>query len=503
MKVLLVVIMLGAVAWPSAGHAEKVRTNQPTKMYSRAGEHAPVLLTIKAGQTMTVLAKDGRWLKVRVSGRTGWIPRSKVDMPEDDDVARNTRRRPFVDGRGTKRGFGGEAGPEDRVGADATGDSDEPKHGKPARASDADEEPVQRKPARASDADEEAKPRRKSTRDDNPEDKPARKDDEPDKEPARPVAHVSKKTTIYSDPSEDSRKTFTADPRTALTIGETKGKWTFVETDEGDAGYVQTSRLDVEQSDADAGPRTRALSVRARLGITLVKQSVSTPGGTLTPPDNYSASSSSITIALGASALYPVSKDYWLGAEGNYDFDKAVPGISYMAQTTSFSLHNLNLRALAGYDLHKPNGMIVFGRLGYHYESFQVANYADFTKNTAKLPSQILKAPTLGAALAIPRLTSDLGLRLSLDTILVGATLEQTKNLEDGTGPSAKAVFLGGSLTYRWKSNMDLQATYDLAYTSKSFSGTSTTSTRGHTGTGTPSGSDFNNAVSVGIAYAF
>src|ERR1041384_592391 len=127
-KVVFVVLILGALAWSRPADAEKVKTNQSTKLYSRAGEQSPVVLKLKPGQSMTVLAKDGRWLKVRVSGRTGWIPRSKVDLPADDDeLARNPRRRPFVDGRGTKRGFGGESGPDDRIGADATGDGDEPK----------------------------------------------------------------------------------------------------------------------------------------------------------------------------------------------------------------------------------------------------------------------------------------------------------------------------------------------------------------------------------------
>jgi len=110
-KVVFVVLMLGALGWSRPADAEKVKTNQSAKLYSRAGEQSPVILTLKSGQTMTVLAKDGRWIKVRVSGRTGWIPRSKVDLPNDDEeIARNTRRRPFVDGRGTRRGFGGEAG---------------------------------------------------------------------------------------------------------------------------------------------------------------------------------------------------------------------------------------------------------------------------------------------------------------------------------------------------------------------------------------------------------
>ena len=102
LKALIVALALGILAWPSAGHAEKATTNQPTKVFSRAGEQAPVILKVSSGQIMTVIAKDGRWIKVRVSGRTGWVPRSKIDLPkEEDDLARNTRSRPFVDGRGT------------------------------------------------------------------------------------------------------------------------------------------------------------------------------------------------------------------------------------------------------------------------------------------------------------------------------------------------------------------------------------------------------------------
>ena len=145
--VLVVLVLGGVVAWPALGHAEKVTTNQSTKLYSRAGEQSPVVLALKSGQKMTLLTKDGRWLKVRVSGRTGWIPRSKVDMPEgDEEIARNTRRRPFVDGRGTKRGFGGEGGPDDRVGADATGTGEDPK-------GDSEPKSGTRKPAGGGDDD--------------------------------------------------------------------------------------------------------------------------------------------------------------------------------------------------------------------------------------------------------------------------------------------------------------------------------------------------------------
>src|SRR5262245_35245956 len=177
------VLVAGAVALPSVARAEKVKTNQSAKLYTRAGEQSQVLLKLKSGQTMTVLAKDGRWLKVRVSGRTGWVPRSKVDMPDDEEIGRNTRRRPFVDGRGTKRGFGGETGPDDRIGADATGEGDEPRSGKskkPSKDDDEDEPRSSKKKASRGD-DDDRKARGRSARrggddSDDGDDKPPRGD---------------------------------------------------------------------------------------------------------------------------------------------------------------------------------------------------------------------------------------------------------------------------------------------------------------------------------------
>ncbi|HEX7836807.1 MAG TPA: hypothetical protein VF469_05055, partial [Kofleriaceae bacterium] len=325
-------------------------------------------------------------------------------------------------------------------------------------------------------------------------------------EPARPMAHVAKSTDIYNDPDAKSGTSFTAQPRTALYVGEEKGKWTFVENDEGEAGFVLTSKLDLDTP--AGGPRARAIDLRGGLGFASVSQSVTTPGGTAPVPDNYTAGSSTVALALGARVLYPSKKRYWLGGEFSYDFDRTLFGgientQNGMKSTTSFTFHNFNLRALGGYDLQNKYGMVAFARLGFHYDSFQVSDVADFTKNTAKIPNQIIEGPTLGGGLAIPRLTSTLGIEASLDLMLLGASVQQTKNLEDGTGPGAKAVYFGGVLNYRWKPKMDIQGILDLGYTSVSFSGAApATSMRGHTGTGVSSGSDLNATASVGIAYA-
>ncbi|HEY4243965.1 MAG TPA: SH3 domain-containing protein [Kofleriaceae bacterium] len=518
MRRLALVVFLGIGLASGAAAAEKVKTNQPTSVFARAGEHGAVILKLEAGKTLTVLTREGRWLKVRVSGRTGYIPRSKVDLPDDDSIQRNTRRRPFVDGRGTKRGFDGESGPEDRIGADAVGEgntdssdeADEPK--KPAtkpKKPPADEEDEDSTPKPAAKPKKPKKP--PSDEDENPlegdqgdkGDKGDKGDDAPPPpSDDRPRAHVSAKTKVYEEPSKASGEAFTASKSTVLIVGEAKGKYTFVETDDGDAGYVLTSKLDVDSS-SSSGPRHRMIALRARLGVTFLNQHMQTPGGTTTVPDNYSLGSSSFDLALGGQILYPYKADYLLGGEIAYNYNKAVPGISYMGETDGFALHDLDVRAMGGYDFHKQSGLVAFARLGYRYEAFRVANYADFTKNTAMLPNETIKGPTIGAALAMPRITDKIGARLSMDVLAFGS-MKQTENLEDGTGPHATAFLLGLGGTYRWRPQMDIQATYDLNYESVGFDGPAPTSSmRGHMGTGQSSRSDVYHTISVGIGYAF
>lgn len=527
---LALLVLVGLVAWPAASRAEKVKANQSAKVYNRAGEQGKVIVKVEEGQSMTLLAKDGRWLKVRVSGRTGWVPRSKVDMPEgDDDIARNTRRRPFVDGRGTKRGFGGEAGPDDRVGADATedrggdddkgkgkgGDDEDTDKGK-GKAKGGDKGGDKGKAKGGDDEDSGSKAKAKggdkgkAKGGDEEEDEPKVTDDDDiviKEDNDRPRAKLTTKATAYAEADPESEESFTATPTTALfPTGKTKGKFTEVENEEGDIGFVLTSKLEIEEVDTGGGDdgvkKGRTISAKARLGVTLVSQTVQTAGGATGIPDNYNLGTSAITLALGGEMLYPYGKKFILGFEGTYDYAKAVPGIKVMGGTTGISLHNLNLRGIAGIDLKKKSGMAILARVGLHYQSFQVSDVEDLAKNTAKLPSEIITAPAIGVALAIPRVSAKIGLKFTLDTMLIGASLKQTKNLEDGASPSVKGLCFGGVFNYRWKSDMDIQATYDLNYESYSFGAPVMTSMRGHTGTSVARSDTFH-AVAVGIAKAF
>jgi len=524
----LALVLLFVVGWSPSADAEKAKAKEAAKVYNRAGERGKVVIKLKAGQVMRIDRKEGRWYKVRVSGRTGWIPRSKVELLEEEMV-RNTRRRPFVDGRSVKRGFGGEGGPDDRIGADAVGDGDDPvEDDKPKGKGGGDDEeeddegdkpkPKASKPK----PKPKAKPVVKKGSDDDEEDEGDTEGDEPsgddDDEGAeikddRPRGHVKKETIILSEADPDSEESFTADPDMVLfPTGKKKGKYIEVETDEGDQGFVLASQVKIQETDVEddeedggGGRGERQIDLRGRLGVTIIQQGMRTSGTVDggAANDNYNLSTSAATIALGGMYLRPYGKAYVIGGEVAMDIAKAIPGVKApQDKTIGITVYDVNVRAMFGKDLKRKSGMMVFGRLGFRYYSYQVANVGNLMENTAALPSEIVKAPTIGGALAIPRLTDKIGLRFSLDAMVIAASMEQTKGLEDGESASAKGVCAGVGLTYKWKPAMDISATYDLNYTKYAFGAPLATSMRAHTGTDV-NRTDVFHAVTVGVAKAF
>jgi SH3-like domain-containing protein len=522
------------IGFADLADAEKVKTNQTTKLYSRAGEQSKVIVTVKSGQNMTLLAQDGRWLKVRVQGRTGYVPRSKVDMADDEDIARNTRRRPFVDGRSKRRGFGSEQGPDDRIGADAVGDGDDEEDDEPRKVAkkpasrddddeDEDDEPAPKKPVKAvaksssksrdddedEDDEEDSPPKRTATKSsDDDEDSDDSGDDEDGD--SRPTVRVAKKVAILDKPKASSEVSFTARPSDRLYAIEEKGDWTFVENEDADGGWIRTSDLD---GGGGGGSGKRVINVGARVGLMFIQQGMRSAGSTnLNVPDNYNIGTSSVTVALGAGILVPYKNKFLLGGELTWEYSKTVfGGVFYDPDGAAnpmpgvnigVSVSNVNARFTPGIDLKTKSGMALFGHLGYRYQGFLISDVTNMAANPAKLPSEVLKGPTIGAALAIPRLTDKLGLKASLDAMVVGASVTQTKGLEDGASPSAKAVTLEAGITYKWKPKMDLQATYDLNYAGVDFGAPLATSQRGHMGTSV-SRTDIFHMVTFGLAMPF
>lgn len=521
-----ILVLLAVLVAPATSHAEKVRTNAKAKVYNRPGERGKIIVRVDAGQAMTVLAKEGRWVKVRVSGRTGYIPRTKLDMAggDDEEFARNTRRRPFVDGRSTKRSFGGSA-PDDRIGADATEDHEEgdagDEGGDEGEGEDEDTKPEKpkkpdkpKKPEKASADDEEEEEEEVTEGAD--EEEPATEEEEEVKD-ERKRARVSEKTVAYAEPDKKSDKQFTATPKDTLFVESSKGKWTEVSVEEGDIGWIQTSKLEMDGEDegdedgGGGGSKRRIIDTRARLGIRLISQSLTSAGGAAVWPDRYKIGSSSVAVSLGGMLLFPYKKDFFVGGGLDYDMAYAIPGISFdpdgangpmPGATTSFVMHNLRVRAVGAYDFHKKNGLVALAKLGLHYESFLVSNKEDLSKNTARLPSEVIKGPSIGLGLAVPRLTSKMGLSINIDMLLFAGSVTQTKNLEDGQDPSVKRYTVSGMLNYEYAKGFDLNFGYDLNYASLSFGAPLTTSMRMHTGTGVAR-TDLNHTVSAGVSKTF
>jgi hypothetical protein len=589
MRVPLILVAAIGFVLGSAGvsTAEKVKTNQSTKIFARPGEQAKVLMTAKSGTAMQLISQDGRWLKIRLKGRTGYVPRSKVDMADSGGISRNTRRRPFVDGRGKNRGFGGESAPDDRIGADALGEGadepagdggddeeDEPAPKKAAATKPApkpaakkpvedddeeeeEDEPPAKKPATpaakkvttkpaAQDEDDEeeedeetpakkpATPAKKVTPSKPADDEEEEEDEESDDEPAskaaskgddeedpvggkteeeeapRATARVTKNANVYEDPDPESTDVFVVRPTDVLYPIENKGEWTFVENAEGDGGWIQSDFLVMGDGGASGGKRM--IDVRVRGGLTIIQQGMRTAGSNvLEVPDNYNIGTSSMTLSLGAGILVPKGAKYLVGGEFTYDYAKTLGGGVFYdpdgpggmaGANIGITLSNVNVRGMAGIDLKKRSGMSLLGRLGYRYQGFLINDVANFTANPAKLPSEVVKGPTLGAGLAIPRLTDKIGIRFSLDTMLFAASVKQTKGLEDGATPSAKAVVVGAGLMYRLSKSFELMAEYDLNYMGIDFGAPVTTSMRNHMGTNVKR-TDIFHMLTFGIAKPF
>lgn len=491
-------VLLALVLAAGTAAAERVRTTKSTKVYKRTGEQSEVLTKVGSGKTLDVVAKQGRWLKVRVNGRTGWVTQSSVVALEARDVPRNTRRRPFVDGRSTRRGWGSGA-PEDRVGADAVdddggddgdaGDGDDDETGRGRRAADDDDDRPRRGKARDRDRDE----------DDDDEGDDDEGDDDDSADDLRMVTVTVGKAKLYPRASKKSKPLLTVRRGAQLIVLDEheSGKWIRVEDDEGAAGWIASDA--VAEPGRVRQPRTIATTARlgfASIGGTFKSNAPATMGAN--PPADYAFGSTAVSVAVGAELAFAMKKDYFVGGGLEYLGCVATPGIRYaanmMAEDIGFKTHDVDVRLLGGYDFHKPNGMTAWARLGYHYGVFSVSNLA----NLAKLPSETFRGPTIGAALRIPGLTKKIGAEAALDLVYPG-TRKQTAGNEDGTTSKAMAATLELVGTYAWKGAWRLDGGYQFGYASTKWDGASARIT----GATSAKRTDLSHVLTVGLGRRF
>jgi uncharacterized protein YgiM (DUF1202 family) len=478
----------------AGAETEKVEARKSADVFAAPGEQSRVVTRVRAGKEMTVLQTKNRWIKVRVNGRTGWITRSNVTSVELAEPApRAKRRRPFVEGRSTRRGSRGK-GPGDRIGGDATDEEEvddeededdersrrERKRAKAkrktAQAREMDEEILDEDSGESSDDEEEAS-------DDDGEDEEDEEEEEA-KEPEREYVVVTASSAkLYEEASTKSESLDSASEGSKLFVVERDGKWIKVETEDGESGWVRASKVE----DGESGPGYQwekfAKRAHAGLGYSTLTQNFTSAG--TDPRSNYKISSAAAVLSLGGDVLYDYSKKYLIGGDLGYRLHYASPGIRYSddmgnAVNIGFKTHQIDLGVRGGYKLSHKTGMAAYGRLGYHYERMGIDNVDDFTKNLAYLPSEILQGVTIGGIFEMPRMTQKFSLRAGFEYLNILAARKQTVRLEDGNTSNPMAAWLYGVVQYDWRTDYKITAQYQFTYAKTEWAGLAPDSMRPH-----------------------
>ena len=358
------VLLLGADIYQSTSgelpvaNAESVRTTRKTKVMARPGETGRVLTRVDSGTRLTVLARKGRWIKVRANGRTGWITRTSAAATRSARKnVRRTRRRPFVEGRSTRRGFSG-SGPADRVGADATDDEEE-------IIEDEVEEERARPKRRAKKSSKRS--RRTASRDEDMDDMDDMGDMDEDFEdeeeapaPSPKMVQVSvEETELLTKPSGKAKNVAWVEKGQKLVVLESDGEWMLVESPDGDEGWIRSD--DVKS----AGYTYPKMLKRggASLGYTSMGSLFASDGqGDLA---NYKITTAAASLAVGGDVLYRYSDKYILGVDARYIGTRASPGIRYVdadgnAADIGFLQHEIMVKGLAGYNMRNASGTVIY-----------------------------------------------------------------------------------------------------------------------------------------------
>lgn len=467
---------------PFSVSAETVRTKRDTKVFSDMGEQSRVVTKARRGAELLVLRKEGRWYKVRVNGRTGWITRSNLAVSKERRPSRG-REVSFVEGRDRKDSA--KEAPRDRAGADTVRDG----------AGDFLEGPEER--------GEKLKPIDRAPR----ESQPARKSVE---------VRVSE-TDLFAKASENSEPIEIVSKGEVLAIFKEKRKWYLVEHRSGKKGWIyaedvrivrtreparssrptsstsasrDNERFDELEIDIGSSEAYRYQKVTksafANLGLSTLSQKFSS--ASQQPLGNYVIGANAATLGLGGDFLYDFSEKILLGADARVALGKAIPGIRFMDETIGFTNINVDVMGKVGYKFGSATGLAAYGRLGAYLGQMSVdrSTVEPAQLNAARLPSEALFGPKLGFGVEAPRLGSGktarkISARAKLDFMLpfLGTTRKQTAGLEDGASSSANAIFLALNGNYQWKKSLHFTADYQFYRAATNWNGV-LASQRGH-----------------------
>ena len=433
--------------------AETVYAKKNLRIRQHPGEQSRVVAKVSSGTKLSVMSQEGRWLKVRVNGRTGWITRTSVTRRDADSAFGGK----FEDGKSST----GDTVPDDDVDddIDVKDDADDDIDDMGA-ANKLDERKLSRRERRAL-----RRQRKKEQREER------RRMREEKREQKRLARERDRREARGDEPDDDGIVVHKRTKRKRRASGTNTGKF--------------------------------SIMANASLGYGVLGMDFTSNGaGELA---NYSVSSAAATFRLSSKLTYRNSEKVSYGADLSYTGSLSSPGIRVQiggeAADTGFTTHELSLAGRIGYTFNQARGMTLVGRLGVHHQIFSISDVNNVDANLALLPSETLSGATIGGHFEYERITQKFGATAGVD-ILFPASRKQTGGLEDGASSSVLAAWFNVGMTYQFSPKWLGTAGYRYSYADTSWSGTAVGSQRGHNAT-EASRTDSSHLFTVGAATHF
>jgi SH3-like domain-containing protein len=401
---------LAVVAPLTLAEAEPRRTLAAATLRKKPGEREPAVAQLAANTPVTVLALDGRWLRVRVHNVEGYLTRTQVSDPDAPAAAP-----------------AGQWSAPRRVGGKVIAELF-----------------VQVVAARGTLR---AQPR-------------------PEGAPLVELARGERLVVI--DAANDPAWIRARDP------AGRDGWIARDQIDNGASSVVVTGvdlkGLALSRDERGAAPPAAGLTARAELGIgfrTLGMALTSNAEGGLT---NYVLDADAVAATLDVDVIRRLATTF-VAADARISGSDSSPGIDYPGPTAPAG--KIPFRTLAN-DLGVRIGTRVRHafdlalRAGGHYDAF----LAGTVRNAGMLPRERLLAATLGARVDIAPDRSRFTVSARFDALVIGARA-QTAGLEDGPSSTARALWGGATMRYALWHRIAVFGGYDFSRASTEWSGMS------------------------------
>lgn len=434
------------LAFAQIASAETMRVNTTTKLRARPGEAAKVLKTLKPDTKVVVLGRQGRWLRVRIGRRTGWITQTTVE--------------PL---RGNK---------------ERESDGDWSSKGKKKK----------KKLTKQANADSAAKRYVTVKR------KPVAARREPSKS-AREVYIMERGMIATVEGRSDDKKW--------LLVQNEDGQFGWVKERRlkrvTDLDEVRALRSRITDEPIDTEPRRSVRKDRAI--VPRVETSLGFRGLNMNFTSNGTAALDAYIIA-GSSALTQIGAwvplqfgNFLIEIGGSYAFSIARPGIRLPDNMgdISYLTHDGHASAQIGYRL-MDGQLTVAGSGGYHLSIFRVDDIFD----PVYLPSERLTGITAGGIVEYAPGAGSLTIRGG-GRVLIGGVRAQTLNTADGEQSAAGAWWAHVDVDYALLKAFDLVAGYTLERATTNWVGNS----QRRLGVTQASRTDTNHLLYLGLGRAF